>query len=239
MKTMLVEKLMTRDVESCRAEATTADAAAIMWRRDCGSVPVTDDEGRVVGIITDRDICMALSMRGQRAADVRVGEVMAAGAIRTCSPVDDVREALEAMREGQLRRLPVVDGKDRLVGILSITDIVLHTQKGKGKKRVSRRETLATLRAICRPHGSASAGEEDSRAHDGEVHFDEIAFIVEDDDTQATANVASQEQASDSQAGDTGAGAGEALEAGARVEDGEQSTTPTKTTTRRRRRRAS
>src|SRR5947199_9628145 len=105
---MLVESLMTRDAESARPESTLAEAAAVMWRRDCGIVPVTDEGGRVVGVVTDRDICMALSMRGQRAAEVRVSEVMARG-VETCTPVDDVREALEAMARRQVRRLPVVD----------------------------------------------------------------------------------------------------------------------------------
>lgn len=235
MKTMLVEKLMTRDVESCRAEATAADAAAIMWRRDCGSVPVTDDDGRVVGIVTDRDICMALSMRGKTASELHVGEVMA-GAVRTCSPVDDVSDALEAMREEQLRRLPVVDARDRLVGILSIGDIVLRTHKGKGGKHVSRRETLATLRAIFRPHGSAGAKEEEDEARERQEHFNETAFQVEDGETQERMNKASQVQTLDSQAGDGGAVEGEVIEAGTRLEGGEQ---PAAATTRRRRRRAS
>jgi CBS domain-containing protein len=167
---MLVESLMTRDAESCRPESSLAEAAAIMWRRDCGAVPVVDAENRPAGIITDRDICMALSLRGQRAAEVRVGEVMAQG-VRTCTSVDDVREALELMRGRQLRRLPVVNGEGKLVGILSISDIVRHTKKGKGKKHVSQRDTLATLKAICRPRTAdaddASSGETASDENEG------------------------------------------------------------------------
>jgi CBS domain-containing protein len=160
---MLVEGLMTRDVESARPHDTLADAAAVMWRRDCGVVPVIDDGGRVVGVITDRDICMALSMRGQRAGEVRVAEVMARG-VETCTPVDDVREALEAMARRQVRRLPVVDSRGRLVGILSLNDVIRHTRKGKSKKRVSRRAALAALRAVCAPHGDGEqeAAEEEA-----------------------------------------------------------------------------
>jgi len=173
---MLVESLMTRDVESARPESTLAEAAAVMWRRDCGVVPVTDEGGSVVGVITDRDICMALSMRGQRAAEVRVAEVMARG-VETCTPVDDVREALEAMARRQVRRLPVVDSRGRLVGVLSINDIIRHTRKGKSKKRVSRRAALAALRAVCAPHGSGgdevADGQSDEEA--GEEHHDEAA----------------------------------------------------------------
>ncbi|TMK23637.1 MAG: CBS domain-containing protein [Actinobacteria bacterium] len=167
---MLVESLMTRDVESARPESTLAEAAAVMWRRDCGVVPVTDEGGSVVGVITDRDICMALSMRGQRAAEVRVAEVMARG-VETCTPVDDVREALEAMARRQVRRLPVVDSRGRLVGVLSLNDVIRRTRKGKGGKRVSRRAA---------PHGSG--GDEEEAA--GEEHHDEAVPAQETEEAR-------------------------------------------------------
>ncbi|PYS82451.1 MAG: hypothetical protein DMF67_12885 [Acidobacteria bacterium] len=174
---MLVESLMTRDVESARAESTLADAAGVMWRRDCGSVPVVDEDGGLVGIITDRDICMALSMRGQSAAEVRVSEVMARG-VQTCTPVDDVREALEVMGRRQVRRLPVVDSRGHLVGVLSINDIIRHTRKGKGKKRVSRRATLDALLSICGPHSSDEKEVADATAEEGEAegaeHYESV-----------------------------------------------------------------
>lgn len=144
---MLVEKIMTSDVESCLASDTLADAAAVMWRRDCGSVPVVDEGRLVVGVVTDRDICMALATRGQLATEVKVGDVMTAEP-RTCTTADDVREALEVMGAGQLRRLPVVDGAGRLAGIISVNDVILHSDKGKSKKHVSHRDVMATLKAI-------------------------------------------------------------------------------------------
>jgi CBS domain-containing protein len=174
---MLVESLMTRDVEVCRPDSTLADAAAVMWRRDCGVVPVTEEGGEVVGVITDRDICMALSMRGQRAGEVRVAEVMTRG-VEVCTPVDDVREALEAMARRQVRRLPVVDSRGHLVGLLSLNDVIGHTRKGKSKKRVSRRAALAALRAVCAPHGAAVEEEhagEAEQASAGEEHYEERA----------------------------------------------------------------
>ncbi|MDQ3805009.1 MAG: CBS domain-containing protein, partial [Acidobacteriota bacterium] len=143
---MLVEDLMTREVEACRPESSLAEAAAVMWRCDCGAVPVVDGGGGVVGMITDRDICMALATRREYAADVRVGEVMA-GVVVSCTPEDDVQEALEVMRRRQLRRLPVVDSQGRLAGILSVADVLRRTRKGGGKRRVKRRDALATLKA--------------------------------------------------------------------------------------------
>jgi CBS domain-containing protein len=177
---MLVEKLMTREVESCRPESTLADAAGVMWRRDCGVVPVVEEGDVLVGVVTDRDICMALSTRGERAAEVRVAEVMARG-VQTCTPVDDVREALEVMGRRQVRRLPVVDSRGRLVGLLSISDIIRHTRKGKGRKRVSRRATLAALQSLCGPHDpgvdeEAGAADEAAGAEHDESAPDEQAF---------------------------------------------------------------
>lgn len=174
---MLVESLMTRDPESCRPEASLADAAAIMWRRDCGVVPVTDGEESVVGVITDRDICMALGLGGRLAAEVSVGDVMSRD-VQTCTPVDDVREALELMQGRQLRRLPVVNSGGKLVGLLSINDVVLRTRKGNGKKQVARRETLSTLKAISRPHGSVAGEASEDEATD-EAHFGESSFAPE------------------------------------------------------------
>lgn len=192
---MLVESLMTRDVEVCRPDSTLADAAAVMWRRDCGVVPVVEEGGRVVGVVTDRDICMALSMRGQRAAEVRVAEVLTGG-VQTCTPVDDVREALEAMARRQVRRLPVVDSRGQLVGVLSVNDIIRHTRKAKSKKRVSRRAALAALRAICAPHGSgaqAHSDEAEREAAGGEHYDNEAAHPRETEEAGGPASASDEE----------------------------------------------
>lgn len=148
---MLVERLMTRDVEACRPESLLSEAAAIMWRRDCGVVPVVDAERHVVGVVTDRDICIALATRPRVASEVRVGEVMSRP-VHTCTEVDDLSEALELMRRERVRRLPVLDGGDKLAGILSLNDVILHSDRGKSKKHVSHRETMLTLKAVSTPH---------------------------------------------------------------------------------------
>ncbi|HWS52924.1 MAG TPA: CBS domain-containing protein [Pyrinomonadaceae bacterium] len=183
---MLVEELMTREVESCRPESSLAEAAGVMWRRDCGAVPVVDGGGGVVGMITDRDICMALATRREYASDVRVGEVMAAEVV-SCTTEDDVREALEVMRQRQLRRLPVVDSQGRLTGILSVADVLRRTRKGGGRRRVKRREALATLKAVFRPRGAEDEGAEApdgggeaATERDGAAARDEAAQAAED-----------------------------------------------------------
>ena len=140
---------MTSAVGSCGLETDLAAAARIMWDKDCGAVPVVGAEGHAIGIITDRDICMALTTRNSRASEVTVGDVMG-GTLKSCSPGDDASAALKKMHDEQLRRLPVVDGEGKLVGIISLNDIILHSKRGKSKKgaHVSHGEVMDTLKAL-------------------------------------------------------------------------------------------
>ncbi|MBD0325318.1 MAG: CBS domain-containing protein [Pyrinomonadaceae bacterium] len=146
---MKVREIMTIDVGSCGLETNLAAAARIMWDKDCGSVPVLDSEGRAIGLITDRDICMALATRNNLASELTVGDVVG-GALTSCAPEDDVSVALRKMQDEQLRRLPVVDGEGKLVGILSLNDVILHSKRGKSKKgaHVSHGEVMNTLKAL-------------------------------------------------------------------------------------------
>jgi CBS-domain-containing membrane protein len=165
---MQVRDIMTGDVKSCGPETDVATAATIMWEQDCGCVPVVSgDDERVVGMITDRDICMAVATRQRRASEITVGEVVS-GKLRSCSPDADVRDALKVMQGEQLRRLPVVDSEGRLVGILSLNDLVRHAKKGGGKKHVSHSDVMATLKSLGEHRRSAtataaSAGDEDGQ----------------------------------------------------------------------------
>jgi CBS domain-containing protein len=144
---MKVQDIMTSDVEACGPESDLAEAASIMWRRDCGTVPVVDAERRIVGMITDRDICMAVSTRNKLATELKVGEVIS-GKVYACAPDDDIRDAMETMQSSQLRRLPVVDADGTLRGLLSINDVVLNSRRGHSKKHVSHRDAMETLKAL-------------------------------------------------------------------------------------------
>jgi CBS domain-containing protein len=130
---MKVRDMMMSAPKSCRPDTNLASAVEIMWANDCGFLPVVDDEGRVAGVITDRDICIALGTRNQRASDVLVREVMT-DRVYACAAEDDIHSALEAMEKHQVRRLPVVNLDRKLAGILSIGDITLHAEKKEGKK---------------------------------------------------------------------------------------------------------
>ncbi|MDT4898299.1 MAG: hypothetical protein QOH25_3376 [Acidobacteriota bacterium] len=158
---MKVQDIMTADVETCGADSDLGAAATIMWRRDCGSVPVVDGEGKVVGMITDRDICMAVATRNKLASAIKVGEVIS-GRVYACSPDDRIEDALETMQSAQLRRLPVVDDDGRLHGILSINDVLLHSRRGRSKKHVAHRDVIATLKILSEHR--APEGDDDEQA---------------------------------------------------------------------------
>ena len=145
---MKVQDVMTYDVQSCRPETNLAEAAMQMWRGDFGILPVVADGHKVVGVITDRDICMATATKHRDAANIRVKEVMS-GKVYGCSPDTDIREALKIMSEKQVRRLPIIDAYDRtLAGILSMNDIALKAQNIR-RAELSEQDVANTLKAIC------------------------------------------------------------------------------------------
>lgn len=144
---MIVKEVLTSDVKSCSADTDLATAAKIMWDGDCGVVPVVNDERNVIGVITDRDICIAAATRSASPADIRVRDVMS-GEVHACALGDDVRVALNTMKEQRVRRLPVLDGQERLAGIISMNDLVMRAACRAGAD-VSGEEFLATLKAIC------------------------------------------------------------------------------------------
>lgn len=150
---MKVEQLMQRAVQTCRAYDSLNRAAQIMWENDCGCVPVVDDAGHAIGMVTDRDACMAAYTRGRPLGEIDVGSVMAA-MVHCCRPQDTLREAETIMRAMQVRRLPVVDNENRLVGILSLNDIALEAQRqGTATSReIQDTEVSDTLGAIGQRH---------------------------------------------------------------------------------------
>jgi CBS domain-containing protein len=151
---MRVEELMQKDVRVCRADDAMTEAARIMWEADCGSVPVISGQGRgeLVGIITDRDVCMAAYTRGKPLTDLRVAEAMSKD-VRTCGPGDELSAAAGAMRAAQIRRLPVVDASSQLLGIVSLSDIAreFSRQRARGGKAISAVEVGELLAGICEP----------------------------------------------------------------------------------------
>jgi CBS-domain-containing membrane protein len=119
---MKVRDLMTTRVYSCRPGDTLRQAAQLMWEHDCGCVPVVGDSGEVLGIITDRDGFIAAYVRGQPLDQIAVRTAMA-HKVLVCREDDAIDTAERILRDGQVRRLPVIDAAGHLVGILSLNDL--------------------------------------------------------------------------------------------------------------------
>ena len=145
---MKVQDIMTKQVASCTPDTNLSAAAMLMWNSDCGVIPVVSAEAKTTGVITDRDICMAVATKHRKAEEITVGEVMT-GQLQCCSPKDTVKTALELMRTHKIRRLPVVDAEGKLQGVLSINDVVLVATDVKGKDAPSYEEIARTFKSIC------------------------------------------------------------------------------------------
>jgi CBS domain-containing protein len=148
-----VSELMTKKVSFVRAHESLSDAAKKMWDCDCGSVPVLDAGGeRVIGMITDRDICMSVFLNDRPPSAMQVSEAMSRG-IYSCLADDAIETAEDLMRDKQIRRLPVLDANGALAGILSLADLVKRP-RGNGKKKapqISPEGLMVTLATICQP----------------------------------------------------------------------------------------
>jgi len=152
---MRIEQLMAKSPKSCQPGDTLSEAARMMSNHDCGCLPVTagDASRRVVGMITDRDICMAAQLHGKPLRKIRVAEAMTKD-VRACNPGDALREAEAIMREAHVRRLPVVDEADQLLGLLSLTDLAREAARQHWWKRqdITEGEVGEVLAMTCQPH---------------------------------------------------------------------------------------
>lgn len=123
LSTGQIASVMSESVQSCSAEDDLTRPAQLMWELDCGIVPVVNADGRLEGVVTDRDICMAAYTKGRTLREVRVAEIMSQP-VHRCSADDTVARAIGIMAAARVRRLPVVDAEQRVVGIVSLADLV-------------------------------------------------------------------------------------------------------------------
>lgn len=139
---MYIGQVMIADVSSCSPDESLRTAAERLQSSDCGTLPVVGKDGRVVGMLTDRDICMAALAQDRPLSALKVKDSMSHPP-QTCSSEDVLATAERAMREHQVRRLPVVDASGALVGIISIDDLAREALR-KGSV-LDTRGTLETL----------------------------------------------------------------------------------------------
>jgi CBS domain-containing protein len=155
---MNVESLMTKDPKCCRADESLRTAAYLMWECDIGSLPVVDQEHRVIGMITDRDICMAGYFQDRPLSDIRVHQAMASKIV-ACRPEDDVTTAERLMRDNQIRRLPIIDRQGHLMGVVSVNDLARKAASDRhlSSPRVGETGVVTTMAAIASPRPLAVA----------------------------------------------------------------------------------
>lgn len=128
---MKVRDIMTPVVHTCQPDTDLGTVAGIMWDHDCGFVPVVDASEAVVGLITDRDICIAAATRRLAPEGIAASQAMSQS-VRGCLPDDSVPEALAMMKHFRLRRLPVIDPHGLLRGVISMNDIARAANPRKG-----------------------------------------------------------------------------------------------------------
>ena len=124
---MKVKEVMMGTPYYIALDANLGMATELMWKGNCGFLPVVNTENKVCGVITDRDICVALGTRNQTAGQVMVEEVVQCK-VHACNSEDDIHVALQTMREGHVRRLPVVDFYGNLTGVVSMDDLLLRAE---------------------------------------------------------------------------------------------------------------
>lgn len=149
---MKVEQIMSRPAVTCVASDTANRAAQLMWEMDIGCVVVLEPDGKLGGIITDRDLCMAAYTRGAALWQIVVGDVMTRS-VAVVRQDDRLGMAEALMRSKRVRRLPVVDAKEKVVGLLSLNDVARAAQHQRGRRvpEVAGEEVVSTLGAICEP----------------------------------------------------------------------------------------
>lgn len=149
---MRIDELMSQPVATCGINDTLNAAAETMWSRDCGVIPVVNDEGRLVGIVTDRDICMGAYTQGLPLCAIPVATVMTRQ-VHVCHARDPLETAARIMAEKQVRRLPVVDEEDRPIGLISLNDVTRGAARRK-RETAQDRAIVNTLAAVCQPRAA-------------------------------------------------------------------------------------
>lgn len=134
---MKVQDIMTGQPRSLTPESTIAEAAKLMKETDTGVIPIVESSTsrKLVGVITDRDIAIRAVAEG-RDGSCAIRDVMTAGELATCGPDDDVDRVMETMSREQVRRIPIVDERGSLVGIVAQADIVRKADDKKAERTV-------------------------------------------------------------------------------------------------------
>lgn len=151
---MKIQEVMHKPVKCCDSSMSLEQVASEMWNDDLGIVPIVDQEQRLLGVITDRDIAMAATRQHKPLWEISAAELIEGKPCHTCKPGDDVHQLLETMGSSRIRRVPVVDDNQQVCGMVGLKDLVEHVQEAPAGKaaELSEQELLVTFRQICKPY---------------------------------------------------------------------------------------
>jgi len=145
---MIVRDLMRKSPNTCEPGTNLAAVTELLWTCGCGAVPVVDSSGKVAGMITDRDICIALGTRDRRSSELVAEQVMSRETA-TCRTTDEIHAALKLMGARKVRRLPVLNQAGKLEGILCMSDLILNARHSDGSRPpLSYEDVMSTLKGI-------------------------------------------------------------------------------------------
>lgn len=147
---MRVQDLMSHPAITCHVNDDLHVAAKLMWDHDCGVILAVRDDGKLAGLVTDRDICMAAYTQGRSLDQILVNSVMPKHVV-SARPDQKLGEIERLMAEHQLRRIPVVDEDSRPVGVLSLNDLALESVEPDTGMKDGISRVAHTLAAVCRP----------------------------------------------------------------------------------------
>jgi CBS domain-containing protein len=152
-----ISELMLEDVATCRATDTLNRVAQLMWERRCGCLPVLDDRDRVVGMITDRDVCMAAYTQGKDLHQIVAATSMSTPAL-TCPPTASIDEVEELMRAHGVHRVIVADQNGHLAGLVSLDELARTAAAWDGRGEIDLERIALTFGEVARRHGRADVG---------------------------------------------------------------------------------
>jgi CBS domain-containing protein len=129
-------EVMTRNVATVHPADTVECAARLMGECDCGALPVVNDDGRLIGMVTDRDLTVRVAGRGKDSRRTRVDECMTTESF-ACHANDPIKDCMQQMSRHQIRRLPVINDRYQVIGIVSQADLARHAgaYQGRGERR--------------------------------------------------------------------------------------------------------
>jgi signal-transduction protein with cAMP-binding, CBS, and nucleotidyltransferase domain len=145
---MKVRDIMTQPPQTCTLSTTLGEASRRMKAAGCGMLVVLDRHARTAGILTDRDLAMAVGDEDRNVAQLHVAEVMSGG-VHSCQPHDDLLEVVRRMGALKVRRLPVINQDGDVKGVLSVDDIILW---GLAEGEIPADAVIPALRALCAAH---------------------------------------------------------------------------------------